>query len=139
MVTVTKTAIVNPSLANFTASVFNPSPVYSFMLYGLLYENKSAPGITHTFENNFTTIGTKSFHYCSCLYLFFSATFHEVNVVKIVLLSDIKLEPFISARCAIWHFFKKRKNNWYSGSGSLKSGRTSGWKLLSPSPRRGSG
>jgi hypothetical protein len=67
MVSVTKAAIVNSSLADFMATMFNPSAVYSFMFNGVLYENKSTAGIPQAFENNFTTIGTKTFHYWLCL------------------------------------------------------------------------
>lgn len=110
MVSITKTAIVNPSLANFMTPVFNSSSVYRFILYGLLYENKSTPGISLTFENNFTTMGTNSFHFCSCWYSFFSATFHPVTVGRIVLLPDIKLEPAKPDRvCHLALFSKKKK------------------------------
>jgi hypothetical protein len=93
MVSFTKAAIVNSPLPYFMAAMFNSSSVDTLMLSRLLNESKSTPRILHTFEYNFTTIRTKSFHDCSCWYFFFSATFHAVNVGIIVLLSDIKLEP----------------------------------------------
>jgi hypothetical protein len=109
MVSFTKAAIVNSSLPHFMAAMLNSSPVLTFMFTGLLYESKSTPGILHTIEYNFTTIGTKSFHDCSCWYLFFSVTFYAVNVAIIVLLYDIKLEPARPASVCHLALFSEKK------------------------------
>jgi hypothetical protein len=44
--------------------------------------------------------------------------FHFQNLY---LLSDIKLEPLRPVGCAIWHFFKKEKNNYHCFLMPLKS------------------
>jgi len=64
MVSFAKAAIVDPSLSRFTAPVFDPSPCWGCPFAGLLYQSKRTAGILPLFENNFTTIGTKIFHYC---------------------------------------------------------------------------
>jgi hypothetical protein len=109
MVSFTKAAIVNSPLPYFMAAMFNSSSVDTLMLSRLFNESKSTPRILHTFEYNFTTIRTKSFHDCSCWYLFFSVTFYAVNVAIIVLLYDIKLEPARPASVCHLALFSEKK------------------------------